>query len=56
MRPEIRGIAPRMTTDADIFVIGAGPAGPAGGREPPHPIAAAATIKASIFRIRNLIV
>jgi protoporphyrinogen oxidase len=27
MRPEIRGIAPRMTTDADIFVIGAGPAG-----------------------------
>src|SRR4030088_1446284 len=28
MRPETRGIAPRMiTTDADIFVIGAGPAG-----------------------------
>jgi protoporphyrinogen oxidase len=27
MRPETPGIAPRMTTDADIFVIGAGPAG-----------------------------
>ena len=27
MRPETRGIAPRMTIDADIFVIGAGPAG-----------------------------
>src|SRR6266566_4967712 len=27
MRPETPGIAPHMTTDADIFVIGAGPAG-----------------------------
>ena len=28
MRPETRGIAPHMTTtDADVFVIGAGPAG-----------------------------
>src|SRR6202162_1257009 len=27
MRPETQGIAPRMTVDADIFVIGAGPAG-----------------------------
>ena len=28
MRPETRGIVPHMTTtDADIFVIGAGPAG-----------------------------
>ncbi len=27
MRPETQGIAPRMTADADVFVIGAGPAG-----------------------------
>jgi protoporphyrinogen oxidase len=27
MRPGTQGIAPRMTVDADIFVIGAGPAG-----------------------------
>src|ERR1700704_3703863 len=27
MRRQTRGIAPRMTADADIFVIGAGPAG-----------------------------
>jgi protoporphyrinogen oxidase len=27
MRPDTQGVAPRMTVDADIFVIGAGPAG-----------------------------